>query len=352
MKLKWLALVSAVLMVAALAAFALNRWGTGPSARGRVGQPLMTGIDTAQARQVEIVSAEGTVTLTSADGQSWVVAEQHNFPVDTKHIKGLFFTLTTRTLAHLVTENPDKLADLGLLTPEEQGDQPQAEQAGTVIRIRGGNDAPLFQLVVGNTRIGEGSMTFGGVYVRYPQEQAAYLVGDSIVTDLRPQDWIDNQVLDLDAEQTLQSIRVEKPGARPLEFSRAKPGDPWRLAGVADGQLAQDEVQRLASQLAGMDVFKVASPDVAPKAVGRTRIGRLQFALFDKRRYTLDIGLDKGEDDFRYLTLQAELADGSADEALAARVQAFNERFEGRLLAVYDWDGSQLVRDRADFVAK
>lgn len=349
MKLKALALGSGILVVLAVAAFAVNRWIAAPPTVGRVGQPLMTGVDPTQARKVEIVSSEGTVTLTTDDGTEWRVAEQHGFPVDTKKIKGLFFKLADEKLAHKVTENPQTLPDLGLLTREENGGKLEKDKTGRVLRIYGEGGQPLFALLLGKDRTGQGQMSFGGVYVRYPEDTAAYLVSQSVLTDLRPQDWIDPVVLDVDAGKMLASIAIERSGQRPVRLSREEPDGTWRLAGMPQQQLDQDAVQRVASQLAGMDTFKIESPDVPAAQVGRGKTGRVEFALFDKRRFTVEIGEAQAADEFRYLTIRAELPPDVDDAALRGQVEAFNRRFGGRLLAVYDWDGKRLLASWEDF---
>jgi Domain of unknown function (DUF4340) len=352
MKLKVLALVSGILVALAVAAFAVNRWMNTPSGLGRVGQTLMPDADPALARRIDIVSPDRTVTLNSADGTVWTVAQQDNFPVDTKKIKNLFVKLTTLKVAHQVTDNPDRLGELGLLTKDENGGKLQAEKTGKVLTITGKDGKPVYGLLLGNDRHGQGAMTFGGTYVRFPQEKAAYLISDSVLVDLRPEDWIDTNVLDVDADKTLHTIQVRQAGQRELELSRDKAGEAWKIAGMPADQVDPDAVRRLASQVAGLDIFKVAAGNAPPAETGRQKTGQVTFELFDKRRFTLDVGEAKGKDDFRFLSIQAALDPAVKDEALHQWVDAFNTRFGGRLLGVYDWDGSRMLQGWNDYKKK
>lgn len=352
MNLKALALATGILVVLAVAAMAVSRWINTPRGMGRVGQTLMAGVDTGLARRIEIVSPDNKVTLNSADGSLWTVAQQQDFPVDTKKIKGLFLKLTTVTLAHQVSDSADRLPALGLLTAEENGGKLDKDKTGKLVAVLDKDGKPLFRLVLGSDRRGQGGMGFGGTYVRYPGENSSYLISDSVVVDLRPQDWIDTVVLDLDADKTIQSVLVTKPGERAVQLTRAKEGEPWALAGLPAAEVDADSVRRLTGQLAGLDIFVVAAGNADPALMGRKRTGRVEFSLFDKRRFTMEVGQEKGKDDFRFLTIQAALDASVQDEALRAWVAAFNKRFEGRLLGVYDWDGGRMLQGWAEYKKK
>ncbi len=352
MKLKVLGLMSGILVVLAVAAYAVNRWINTPGSLGRVGQTLMSNADPALARRIDIVSPDQTVTLASADGSLWTVAQQENFPVDTKKIKGLFLKLTTLKVAHQVTDNPDKLDDLGLLTQSENGGKLQPDKTGKVLTVADKDGKPLFQLLLGTDRHGQGAMGFGGTYIRYPQEKGAYLISDSVLVDWRPEDWIDNAVLELDADKSLHTLRVRVPGQREVSLSHAKAGDPWLLAGMPDSEVDPDAVRRVINQLAGLNTYRVTAGTTPPAETGRQKVGHVGFELFDKRRFSVDVGEAKGKNDFRYLSIRAGLDPSVKDETLHGWVDAFNTRFGGRLLGVYDWDGSRMLQSWSDYQKK
>ena len=352
MKLRVLALVSAILVVLAVAAFAVNRWMTAPKTEGRVGKILMSDVDLAKATRIEIVSPDHTVTLHTEHGREWSVAQEQDFPVDPKKLKTLFVRLTSEKIAHKVTDNADKLPDLGLLTADENNGKLEASKTARVLSVLGKDDKPIFGLLMGNDRRGQGAMTFGGVYVRYPKEKAAYLIGDSVVTDYRPEDWIDTSVLDLNADKDIRSVRVEQPGQRPVHLSRAKADDPFKLDGMPDADLDKSQVRRVTGQLAGLSAFKVKAGDTPVAEVGRARTGRVELELFDKRHFTVDVGEAKAKDDYRYITVRATLDASVKDPALHEQVDAFNKRFVGRLLGVYDFDGKTMLTAWKDYKVK
>lgn len=351
MKLKVLALGSGILVLLALAAYGVNRWAGGPGDRGRVGQPVMQGVDVARAARVEIVGPEHAITLKTADDGTWTVAQQQDFPVNVEKIKNLFLTLSTEKVAHEVTRRKDKLAELGLLTPEENGGKAEAHKTGTQIRVLDADGKALFSVIVGNNRKG-GPTSSGGAYLRYDGEPAAYLVAKSPVPSVRPEDWINTVVLDEDANKVVRSVRVERDGKRPVVLTRDKPEGGWTLQGMPAAQLSKEEVARITTQLAGLDVFGVKPGNADPAKMGRARLGHVHFTFFDGRGFTADVGEAKADDNFRYITLRADLDPAVKDEALKEKVQRFNQRFHGRLLAVYDWDGKAMIPAWDEFRAK
>lgn len=352
MNLKVLSIVSGILLVLAAAAFGLNHWFYAPKDLGRVGQVLMPNVDPADVTQIDVTTPEHTVTLQSKNGSDWTVAQQDDFPVDAKKVKRLFIKLTTDKLDHKVSDDPGVLGDMGVLTRKENGGKLEKGKTGKVIRILGKKGKQLFAVILGNTRQGGGPMTFGGTYVRYPGDNAVYLIKDTVLDNVRPADWIDTTVLDVDAKKTLKSIRVENPKQRVVLLTRDKPADPWKLAGMPADKLDQKQVNDVADQFAGLDIFKVVSAKSAPADVGRKRLGHVQFELFDKRRFAISLGKAKAKDNFRYLTIQASLDPSVKDDKLKSWVADFNKRFSGRLLGVYDWDASRMLQAWTDYEKK
>jgi hypothetical protein len=352
MKLKTLALGTGILVLLAVVAFGVNRWAERKPSHDAVGRPLMPALDMAQVARIAIVSPDRQITLNTTDGADWTVGEQENFPVSTRHLNQMLFKLANGKLAHKVTDNPERLGELGLLTAEENGGKREQGKTGVLISLEGKDGKPVYQVILGNDRKGEGQGAVGGTFVRFPAEKAAYLVSESVVNELSPPDWIDRVVFDEEADKVLQAITIRKTGQPPLELSRDKPETPWRVSGLAPEQVNQEETRSLANQIAALDIYRVAPGNSDPAAMGRKTTGLVEVRFFDKRAFTIDIGEQKGQEDFRYLTLAARLDPAGQDEALRKKVDAFNQRYRNRLLAVYDWDGGRLLRERKDFIAK
>lgn len=350
MKLKSLMIGSGVLAILAVAAFGVNQWTSAPPPAGRVGQPIMPDIDLAKAARIEILSPENKTTFNNKNGR-WSVGEQEDFPINPKKFRQLILNLTGNKIAHKVTSNPDKLAKLGLLTVEENGGKAENEKTGTLLRVLDQDSQPIFELLTGIERRGQGNTTYGGTYIRYPGSSDAYLISETVMYETKPEDWIDTVVFDLDAGKMIKSIRVERKGKAPVVLTRSEPEKEWVLEG-AKQTLDQSEAKSLANSLAGLDIFGIKPGDTGPATVGRKNTGTVRFQFFDQRTFIMEIGEEKAKDDFRYLTIRAEAAASVQDQALLDQVKAFNERYEGRLLAIYDWDGGRMLREREDLLEK
>jgi hypothetical protein len=94
----------------------------------------------------------------------------------------------------------------------------------------------------------------------------------------------------------------------------------------------------------------VAKPDAQPAALGRGKVSLVDVQTFDGRAYKYEVGEGKAPDSFRYLSVQASLAPGVTDETARKAVADFNARYQKRIVAVYDWDATRLLKDRKDYM--
>ena len=342
-------ILSALVLLAGLMA-AGKAWLGGTTSTGHVGTTLLPDLDLTKAAQITITSAEGMVTLHLDDDRQWRVKEQSDFQADAKKIKETLVRMSNTRLAHKVTSNQDKLLGLGVLTQEENGGKLEADKTGTRMDILDASGNSIYSVIVGNIRSAEGTRGAGGQYVRYPQEPAAYLIGETLLHDTSPRDWIDRMVLNVNAGETIQSYRITLPGKAPTVLHRAKPKEPWKLEGTPDDKVNQQEAESVANMMAALDVYSVAPAGSSLASLGRDIIGKLEIHFFDKRSYHLTVGTQKGLDDFRFITIQGQLGQDVTDEKLVREMETFNRKYQGRIFGIYDWDGGRLISERQTFL--
>lgn len=352
MKFRSLLIFSGVLIVLAAAVFGTSRWGGGSLSEVRTGKPVMGTVDVSQATKIQIQSHEGTVTLVQLADDQWTVLEQNNFLANAQKIKALQIKLQTEKIAHRVTDKKEKLAGLNVLIAEENGGKWKKGKTGYRLRFLDGQDKSLIDLVIGRDRGGERNVGFGGTYIRFAGEEAAYLIKDTVLQDYKPEDWIQKEVFDEVADKVLKSIRIRQSGEKELVFSRDKPETKWNMVGVPPERLKQTEIKSLANLIGGMDLSKIAAKDKPAAELGRKRTGQVNFEFFDQRKFTLEIGDQKAKDDYRYFTIKANLDASVSDIKLKDRVTAFNKRFQNRIVGIYDWDGSRLLQARKEFLTE
>jgi len=350
MKLKTLAIA-----VAALALLAgiglLAKWKLGaPAAAGRVGQPLMGALDMTQAARIELVGPASRTTLI-AQPAGWTVQEQGGFPADQGKLNTFLLKLAEQKIADTVSDNPADFGDLGVLTVAENGNKAEERKTGTLFRILDGSGKPLYQLLIGRDR--SQSMTvsaYGGQYVRFPQDKAALLIGTTLYAETDPKEWLDKAILPAEAEKNFRSIRVERPGAKLLTFSRKQADSPWEMDGGTPRGLNAQEIDNLSKKLRDLQVGQIAPAGGTPASLGRAKLGVVEAHTFDGRTWRLDVGELKGADNYRYATVRETLDGSVSDAAQKKQAEAFNEKFKGRVFGIPDWDASRLFHERKEYL--
>lgn len=352
MKLKVLAIGTGVLVVLAAMAMVLDWQRNTVERSGREGQPLLPAMDMTKAARIDIDGdKEHQVTLLTRPDGTWVVEQQSDYAANAEQLSRLLVQMNEAKLHRRVTDDPEALRDLGVLTPKENDGAYEDGVTGTRITIRDDGGETLFDVILGNNRKGSGGPTsFGGQYVRYPDESTAYLVGEAVFVETKPREWIEKVVFDVPADDTLQTIRIAPPGQQPFAFTRKAAGEPWAWQGKGPGPLDQEEVKRVANQIAALDIARVADADADAAGLGRKTTGEVQVDFFDGRHFTLSIGKDQGPEEFRYITLAAALGEDAKGEELRGKVEAFNARFGQHVFGLHAWDAGQLQRPAEKFM--
>ncbi|HUJ73276.1 MAG TPA: DUF4340 domain-containing protein [bacterium] len=350
MKTRTLAITVGVLVVLVAASVLVQRHRQG-GAGDRMGQPLMGALDMSQAARITLESATTHTTLV-ATPQGWVVHEQGDFPANQGKLSSFLFKLAGEKIGDKVSEDPASFGDLGELTLAENHGKAEQRKTATVISVLDAQGKPLYQLLLGRDRnAGDMATSFGGRYVRFPGENAVYLVGDNLYLTTDPVDWLSKSVMpDGVTDKSFQSIRVAVPGTAPLDFTRAKATEPWKLAGAKD--LDPTQVDTLARNLMQLELATVPAPGKSAQELGRTRMGTVLAHLYDGRSLRLEVGMAKGPDGYRYLSSSASLDPKVNDANLKKAVEAYNATFGNRVVGIQDFDAGHLLRARREFMAQ
>ncbi|MEE8396449.1 MAG: DUF4340 domain-containing protein [bacterium] len=355
MRLKGVALVTGLLLVLAVGGVWLQK-GMRPSrAPGRVGQTLLAGVELSQVKGVVISKGDETVTLKETPA-GWAVVEQQDFPAKEEKILKFLLRLGEAEIGHKVTENPERLASLGLLEVSENGGKYENRKTAASLTLSGEDGKPFLRVLLGNDRSvvdPRPGAAGGGQFIRYPDSKAAYLIPEAFFLDTESNRWLDDKVFPFDEEKDLKSMRLSRVKAKALAFSRPDEKGKWSLAGTAADGLDQAEVGSLAGRLGRLTLTGVGKPGMSAKSLGREKLADYELELFDGRRFTMTMGEKKvGEEDVHYIALSATLSPEAKDKTLQEGIDDFNARVKGRFLAVFDWEARNLLKVRKDFLAK
>ena len=353
MNLKVMSIVTGLLLLVAVAGAMIDRYGGGGGGADRVGSYLMENVDISNAGSIQILSEEGGVNLKFVDGE-WLVQEQDLFPAGPNKIQTFLFRLTRAKIEHKVTENPAKLAGLGLLKLEENDSKFEKDKTATVFTVNDQSGKTIYQLFIGGDRRQNSGLrpTVGGQYVRFPDGPAAYLIPSPLFLDRISKDWLRPKIFDFEHEKLFSEFRISQPGKKNVVFTRKDTDSPWLMTGVPASRLDKDEVDNLARRIGDIEVSLVAKRGSSEKALGRERTAVIEIDLFDKRVYRMEIGLKIVDEEFQYVRFSASLADSVQDEALRKSVSVFNKEFAERRIGIYDWEAEQLIKTAKDLLVE
>ncbi len=257
----------------------------------------------------ELISFGGRVSL-RREGETWVVAEHHDYPAAMEKVRALVHGLAELQRLEEKTANPELYARLGVQGPAVHG-SPSVQ-----VVLRDGGGKVLADLVVGDSRAAPGEATRQELYVRRAGESPSWLALGTLAPERQPAQWLDRRILALDPEQ-LQEITLQPGRETAVHLSRAQ-GDGWQVVGMPEhGRLKSP--QRL-DTLAGL-FGRMTFEEVAPRseAEGEERPTALTARLLRADGLAVEIAATEGEGG-NYLARFS--ASAAADASAEVKVEA------------------------------
>lgn len=144
-------------------------------------------------------------------GDNWAVTQRNDYPADETKLRKLLFGLADAEIREEKTSNPDNYPSLGV------EDVTGESATGTRIEIDGVD--PKVSLIVGKQGPGLDSR-----YVRRAGEPKSWLIAADLDAPAKPQDWLDQSILDVTADR-VQSATVTAKGAKPYSAVKNSKAD-------------------------------------------------------------------------------------------------------------------------------
>ena len=281
----------------------------------------------ANAARIEVTRHDGTLTVSRAAPDMWVLPAKAGHPVRPERVRELLVGLTELRLTEPRTANPELLERLGVEDPTRAG------ATSSLLRVLDANGAPIAELIVGRRRMRVQGNVPESVYVRRPNEAQAWLAEGRLPLDSDPNLWIDRDIVNIPRER-VRVAAITREGEPPLVLRRGPDVDD-RLA-VTDpaetpelDEISVDEVSRAFEFLTFLDVLREAD-------IPGTRVGEARFELTDNLRIALVVHKD-GEN--LWVRMSAE------GDAEAARLDA---RWRGWAYQVGQWKEKAFVPALSD----
>ena len=166
--------------------------------------------------RVRLDSKSGTVDVVFKPDRGWIVASHGDYPASFEKVRETLVGLAAMQTIEPKTARPDWLHFLDLTAPPK-GD-------GIAITLQDGHGRTVASVITGkNEDIGDPSGATG-LFVRRSNANQSWLVRSVFTPKTTQTDWLDKQVVDVDASK-IREADVEPMNGPAYELRRDKPGD-------------------------------------------------------------------------------------------------------------------------------
>ena len=270
MKLKNLLIVVVLLAAVSAVVFVVQRPAAPTKADPRVGQSLFQGVVIDQATKLNLTDQAKTVSLVRQSDGSWQVASYYNLPADFSKLSTFVNSLTEAKIQRLVTSNPERLARL--------------EFKDTKVELSGAAGKELWSVTFGK------NAETSGRYVRFGNEQKAYLANFSGWLDADSKNWANRQILDVKPEE-IASVEIPFADGGPVKVSRAKKDDAWISDKTPTGEkVSAAKISSLLGTTGNLQFTDTTDPTDANAVAAKTHERVFKLTTFDGKTYTVAMG--------------------------------------------------------------
>jgi Domain of unknown function (DUF4340) len=204
-----LAVATLVLVAIAIIAVASGDRGVSLAAPGERALPGLAA-KLADVASVTVVRNGSTVTLIR-DGDSWLVAENGNYPANAAKISQVVLAMADLTLVEPKTQKPD-------LYPRLEVEEP-AKGKSSLVTVKDKSGATLAELIVGKRRYDRLGTGNDGVYLRKSGDAQVWLARGSLDPSGEMSSWLERRILDI-PESRIAKVTLTQADGTKLVISR------------------------------------------------------------------------------------------------------------------------------------
>jgi hypothetical protein len=306
MKLRSLIVCVAVLAVLAGTVYFVRRPGPPPSTDARLNQPLVDRATLEKAAKLTLSDQGKSVTLARQADGAWKVASYYDMPVDFSKLASFVSSLTDAKVERLVTSNADRIARL--------------EFKDTKIALGDAAGKDTWSVTLGKTpELG------GGRYVRFGDEQKAYLTNLSAWLDAEPKNWANAEILNVKPDD-IASVEIPFEAGGTVKLTRAKKDDAWTATPTpANQKVNTAKVSSVLSSLGNIRFSETTDLNDANFAAAKEHLRRFTLTTFDKR--TVEIALGRKPEE-KKIKPPAATADGKSGPAALGSLSDLGKKDE------------------------
>lgn len=270
MKLRTLVLTVAILAALSAVAYFLNRPAPPPSADARVGQPLVDSGTVEKSAAIKLSDQGKTVTVARGADGVWRVSTYFDLPADFEKLSRFTGELTEAHLKRLVTSNPERIGRL--------------EFKDTKIELSDSTGKELWSVRLGRTA------DAGGRYVRFGEEEKAFLADLNVWLDAESKNWADSRLLTLKPED-IAAVEIPLADGAAVRASRANKDAAWSAEPTPTNQkLKADRINSALSSLTGLRFTDTLELADANAATAKQHLRTFKLTTFDGKTVSIALG--------------------------------------------------------------
>ena len=260
-----LGIVALVAVVVAAATYvSQNRWSQAKVTGAALFPSLAS--QSAKIARIELRQGDKKLALERKD-QAWVLADRGGYPAKAEPVRTLLVRLAEAQLVEPKTRKSDRFAMLEL---EDAGAK---DTKSREVRLLDQQGTLIAQAIIGKKRMDAFGSSKAGTYVRWPEDQQAWLANTDVEVSATVRDWVQTTLLDLEAAK-ISAVAVEIPNEAPLQIERD--AGKHKLVAVPEGKKLKQgaDIDALVRAVGTVEFEDVRKAD--PAASGDVSTARVQ----------------------------------------------------------------------------
>lgn len=339
--------VTALVAVAAVAAVATRHWGSPTTAEVRPFPDLLDKVNAVS--EITIRQHDGAFTLRrGADG--WRLVEKHDYPVRGEQVSKTVIGIGDLRLTEPKTRKAERYARLGV-------EDIAAEDAKSkLVALADGAGETLAEIIVGRPYAGVGQ---GGVYVRLPDDEQAWLADAELDIPGAEVGWLQQRVIHVSPKRVARFTTVQPDGEKLVVYKDSPDDAHFMFEDLPEGTVLKGET--VADETPSV-LFAVDLLDVKPDSEidFTTDVTRAAVKTFDGLVVEVETTRVDGAPWARFRASSepphdldpdvAAEADFKSPDEVAAEVDEINARVGGWAYQLNEWQAEKLTIKLAAFL--
>ncbi|MEX2311776.1 MAG: DUF4340 domain-containing protein [Rhodospirillales bacterium] len=300
-------------------------------------------LDNAESVKEMTVIQNGTSLTFVRDADRWTLRDSGNYPVHTKLVTKLVFTLSNMEFLEQKTDKPERYSSLDLGDPSKEG----SKSKQVILKDASGN--VMADLIVGRANGFLPESTTGGMYVRRPGETQTWLVRGLTDIGNEPRSWLVREIVDIKPERVSHVDVTQPDGEKLIVTPKSGEAGAFVFANMPEGMVLKSEYapRNIAAVLNSFvlnDVRRSADVDLDP-----AQAYVADYLTTDGIKVVLRVWY---KDKQPYMTVEAAYVGDKPDSDAAKQAAAIAERTRGWTYIIPEYQYEQLAKKMSEVTEK